>query len=158
MSGLIDPGGEEKLNRTEHREDQKDYQKDRDSDAADRVQAADEVEEARLARADELEKLVREKERTHKKIGAAQLVAYLLIVIVSVFAWQKSTSQDHHICRSAEANRQAVRNVVIAIEQLGTELVTDDGTPPTPEQQVALDRFKKFKEDQLALLELPACK
>lgn len=90
----------------------------------------------------------------HRNVALAQLCAYLLIIAVAVLAFRDSNAQQDDICSAAAENREATRNLVIAIYTLGAQLVIQDGDdkPPTPGQQRALDQFAEFRDTQLALL------
>lgn len=156
-------------NRTEHKEDQRDYQRDRLADktirvekAAElegaRVEAAAVIETARAVKASELEAVAREKAKAHRRIAYAQLAAYLLILLVSVVGWQEFQQRDEAICKASEDNREALTNVIRGTEQLGTRLVLggEAGTI-TPQQQRALDEFAAFRVEQLALLDGAVC-
>lgn len=94
--------------------------------------------------------------RQHR-IAVAQLGAYLLILIVSFMGWGALAEQDKHICRSAEENRDAVRGVVIGVNDLGRDLVLGGNDNPTPEQDAVLAKFDEYKKQQLKNLEGPVC-
>jgi hypothetical protein len=129
-------------------EGQEEYQEDR---AADRHEREDE--------ANRLAALAESGEKSHRRIAVAQLVAYVMIVAVFAFSSWQAEQQDEHICESAHENREATRALVIAIGDLGTDLVVgnDDPDSPTPEQQATLDKFAKFQAAQLAALAGPVC-
>ena len=122
------------------------YQQDRVAD-----------EEIRLARAEDLEMLAHQKHRAHRRIAYWQFAAYLLIISISLLGWRQIEQEADARCESGEANREALRNIVLAIEALGTDLVTQGTNPTTPEQEETLEEFADFREEQLALLEGPVC-
>lgn len=88
-----------------------------------------------------------------------QLLAYVLILIVALFGFLELSEHNKHICDTARDNRNASRNIVIAVDELGRALV-DDGKPHdqlTPEEQHAIEIIEDFREDQLDLLKEPVC-
>ena len=117
----------------------------------------DPTDEERITRAEELEALAREKSRIHRRIAIWQLAAYVLIITISVIGWIRIENEADARCRAGEANRQALRDVIISIEMLGTNLVTGGESPTTSEQEKALKQFAEFREKQLALLDGPVC-
>ena len=125
---------------------EEDYQHDRTEDA-----------EERLAKAEELERLARQKHKAHRRIALWQLAAYVLIVSISLIGWWRIEKEADARCTAGEANREALRNIVVAIEMLGTDLVTGGENPTTPEQEETLKQFADFREEQLALLDGPVC-
>jgi hypothetical protein len=143
----------------EHREDQRDYRQDRIEDAVERDEVATDVEAKREERAINLEQLVKEKERIHKRIGFAQLIAYLFMIAMIIWVYGGFENRDHAICDSAQKNRESTREVVVAIHELGESLVLGSTDPrsPTPEQQASLNKFKKFRNALLEDLAGPVC-
>ena len=94
--------------------------------------------------------------RRHR-IDLAQIMAYILIVSIFILGLYQANKQDDELCKITADNRQVTRNLVVAIERLGTELVTNGNSDITAAQQESLDRFAEFKESQLRVLELPVC-
>lgn len=127
-------------------EGQEEYQEDRATDASDR-----------LAKAEELEAVAREKHKAHRRIAYWQLAAYLLIFSLSVIGWWQIEQESDARCASGEINRQALRNIITGVGDLGAKLVTNGEDPSTPEQEAALAQFTAFEEEQLALIEGPVC-
>lgn len=93
----------------------------------------------------------------HRNVAAAQLVAYLMIITIAVLGFARFQQTQEDICRQAQANRQATRNLVVAIDALGQQLVLGSDEKPTPEQLATLKVFKEFRDQQLTLLEGPVC-
>lgn len=106
-----------------------------------------------------IEQVIHRKERAHRNIFFAQLCAFLLMVGVTIYVVSGFGARDQAICDTSADNRQAVRNLVVAIDDLGRDLVIGNGDPnsPTPEQQATLDQFEQFKEQQLKLLKDDVC-
>lgn len=96
------------------------------------------------------------RKRQHR-IAWAQLFAYLLILVLSIALWETNEQHNREICHASEVNRSAVRGLVISIEQLGSQLVTNDEGEVTNEQIRALAAFRAFREQQLEELKDPPC-
>lgn len=111
----------------------------------------------RVAKARELERLAHQKNQAHRRIALWQLAAYVLIFTVSVVGWWKIEQEADARCKSGENNRTALRNLIVGVDTLGTDLVTNGKNPTTPEQDAALQRFEEFRKDQLALIAGPVC-
>jgi hypothetical protein len=135
------------------------YQDDRASDEAMRAARAQGVERERVQEADRIALLAHEKSKAHRRIALAQLLAYVGIVCVFAFSMWHAEQTDTRICESAQENRDATRALVVAIGELGEDLVvgSDTETSPTPEQQATLDQFTRFQAQQLKALSGPVC-
>lgn len=98
--------------------------------------------------------------RRRRRVTMAQLVAYLLIVTVAVFGFYQIDQQNQTICSSTGDNREAIRNVVKAIDRLGVSLVLEGRRSmenATPGEEAAVERIRAFSAQQLRLLETKAC-
>lgn len=126
--------------------DENGYQQDREDDRTER-----------LAKAEEVAAIAQEKAKAHRRMAYWQLAAYLLIFSMSVIGWWQIEQESDARCDAGEANRAALRNIIIGVGDLGTELVTQGQNPTTPEQEAALEDFADFEEKQLALIAGPVC-
>lgn len=98
-------------------------------------------------------------------LGVLRTAAYVLVVIMGVVGFarleagqERDQREQLDRCLNAEANRKAILDVVQEIKELGRDLVTADaGSPPTPEQLAALERFRSFKRDLKTRLDVPVC-
>jgi hypothetical protein len=97
--------------------------------------------------------------RRQHQMQFAQLCVYLVLIGIIIYTWSGFDRRDARICESAQANRDSTKNVVIAIHELGEQLVLGSTDPdsPTPQQQASLDRFEQFKNQQLEMLNSPVC-
>lgn len=97
---------------------------------------------------------------------AGQLLAYVLIVLVGAYGFWiqhentaalERTSKE--ICATADENRVALRNTVLAIDALGRALITDGkpGSELDADAKADLERFDAFTASQLKTLDIPAC-
>lgn len=101
-----------------------------------------------------------------KKRDLSQFGAYVLIVLLALFGFIKLESEQQRIgdvardqCRHAFENREALRDVTIAISQLGLGLI-DSGSADS--DQVAREAQRKkleaFQRDELTKIPpLPPC-
>lgn len=106
-------------------------------------------------------RITAESERAHRRrrITLTQLLAYLVVAAVGAFGFWQIGQTQAQLCVIAETNQNAIQNVVIAVEALGSSLVLD-GKPAskaTPEEQKSLDTLTAFREQQLALLSEETC-
>lgn len=88
-----------------------------------------------------------------------QLGAYLLIVVMAMVGFYEMGKVDDKFCQSGQENREAIRNLTIAISALGQDLIRDDQplNELDAEDREALRAFRTFEADQVALLEPPVC-
>lgn len=105
-------------------------------------------------------------DRWHRRVARAQFAAYVLIVVVSAIGFYRlergqEVDQQERIdrCDNAQANRDALLDVVDEIELLGRDLVVgaEDASAPTPQQQAALDRFRTFERDLRGRIDVAVC-
>lgn len=96
--------------------------------------------------------------RRQHQIQFSQLIAYLLLVGMMIYVWSGQEQDDRQICETIRDNRNATRNVVVAIYDLGEDLVIGEGDEVTPQQQATLARFELFRDQQLETLDGPVCK
>lgn len=95
--------------------------------------------------------------------ATGQLFAYIMIIGVGVAGfWQIEREADanhREICSSANENRDALKGMVMAVDALGRSLIAD-GVPYRKlsiAERKAIKTVKKFRTEQLALLDEPVC-
>lgn len=97
--------------------------------------------------------------RVRRRIYYAETLAYILIVTIAVAGFVSADRQRQGVCHAVYDNRQAVRDLTVAIKHLGRDLVLGD--PPagsiTPDQRETLRQFSQFEREQLQELDLPIC-
>lgn len=87
-------------------------------------------------------------------LGLAQGGAYVAIVAVALHGFQQTSETQDDLCRIVEINREAVRDVIRAVEELGSGMVRD-GKPLerlSAEELGNIELLARFRERQLALL------
>ncbi len=120
-----------------------------------RISAETDRISAELARSEAALTLVSSRQR--KDVG--QLLAYVLIVLVAAGGFYQMNKVDQRVCEAAEENRTSLRALVIALDALGKDLITD-GKPLSKldsEEIVAVKKFESFTVAQLKILDVPAC-
>lgn len=102
-----------------------------------------------------------DEERRLKRLGidAAQIIAYVGIAVVGTVGFFVTGQQQEDLCETSLDNREALRNVVSAIDRLGTDLVLEDkpASAATREEKDALRTLNEFRRQQSRLLDYPPC-
>jgi hypothetical protein len=117
------------------------------------------AESARVTAGEVREGEYQSRESTRRKREWGQLGAYLLFVIFGLVGFWEMQRVDQNFCEAGTENREAVRNLTMAISSLGVDLVTEGKafSELSPQERDAVQRFRAFERKQLALLELPIC-
>ena len=102
-----------------------------------------------------------------RRIEAAQLLAYLLIVVICIFGFHEVDVQNQQRCEASEDYRTALRNTINGVVTFALELAEPPpGSDPkhlTQEQKQDIALYKnRVKEFQRKTLEMvpdrqPAC-
>lgn len=99
-----------------------------------------------------------ERRRERRRTRAAQLGAYVLIVLIGWYGFASAAAGREDARKRGDEHRQITANVVCGVAQLIRDLVTPPAAQKLTAEQKAyiastLDRLSKFQREQLEQLD-----